>query len=506
VALARQRGKPVVVGGPDVSLSPDAYADADFRVLGEAETIIEAFIAAWDNGERRGLFEAARAVTDVTKTPVPRFDLLKRSQYLYLGVQFSRGCPFNCEFCDIAELYGRVSRTKTTEQMLAELEALYQLRYRGHVDFVDDNLIGNKLSVKALLPHLIARQKARGYPFGFSTEASINLADDDTLLALIREAGSFTVFVGIESPDTDTLVSIQKKQNTRRDLARGVEKIHRAGMFVNGGFIVGFDSEKGSVADAMIGLIQNTGIPVPTVGLLYALPKTQMANRLAAEGRAVSRLLPGSAGQFRRRRSLHRRAEFRDAAAPGRDSARLSPGAARGLFGARLLRARAEVDPDARPSRPDGGSELRAAAAEAAMAHRVGRDRRLEVAGPAGLAHRAAAAAGTAAFCRRVHSVCAAKSARARVCRAALYLHLGPFARYVIRKVDELIAQIDAGDWRSPLVDARMITAARFRPEQKAKKNPGREAGVLHFVHSYCMWRWCRGQKQTRYRPTSRRS
>ena len=285
VSLAKNARKPVIVGGPDVTSSPDHYAEANFRVLGEAEGIIDEFIDAWEAGERQGLFEAPKFKIDVTKTPIPRFDLLKQHQYLYLGIQFARGCPFTCEFCDIIELYGRVPRTKAAKQMLAELDALYSAGYRGHLDFVDDNFIGNKKAVKAFLPHLIAWQKAHGYPFAFSTEASINLADDDALLALMREANFFTIFVGIESPDTDTLIATQKKQNTRRSLAQGVEKILRAGIYVNAGFILGFDSENGSVADGMIACIEDTAIPVCMVGLLYALPTTQLTRRLAAEGR-----------------------------------------------------------------------------------------------------------------------------------------------------------------------------------------------------------------------------
>ncbi len=198
IELAHERGKPAAVGGPDATSSPDAYLAADFRVLGEAEGVIDAFIEAWNSGARRGTFEAEKFTVDVTRTPIPRFDLLKRSQYTYFGVQFARGCPFTCEFCDIIELYGRVPRVKAIEQMLAELDHLYSIGYRGHLDFVDDNFIGNKKAVKAFLPHLIAWQKERGYPFEFSTEASLNLADDDRLLALMREANFFTIFVGIE--------------------------------------------------------------------------------------------------------------------------------------------------------------------------------------------------------------------------------------------------------------------------------------------------------------------
>jgi radical SAM superfamily enzyme YgiQ (UPF0313 family) len=156
--------------------------------LAKSKEIIGDFIRAWEAGERGGRFEAEKFTADVTTTPVPRFDLLKREQYFFYGVQFSRGCPFTCEFCDIIELYGRTPRFKTTGQMLAELDTLYRMGYRGALNFVDDNFIGNKKAVKAFLPHLIEWQKAHGYPFSLSTEASINLADDDALLGLMREA------------------------------------------------------------------------------------------------------------------------------------------------------------------------------------------------------------------------------------------------------------------------------------------------------------------------------
>jgi radical SAM superfamily enzyme YgiQ (UPF0313 family) len=285
VELIQARGKRVVVGGPDVTSSPEAYELADFRVLGEAEEIIGEFIAAWGSGVRQGTFTAEKFTIDVTKTPIPRYDLLKRGDYLYYGVQFARGCPFTCEFCDIIELYGRVPRVKTVEQILAELDTLYRVGYRGYVDVVDDNFIGNKKAVKNLLPHLIAWQQEHGYPYKFGTEASINLADDDALLALMRDANFVSVFVGIESPDTETLVSAQKKQNTRRSLADSVHKIYRAGMFVHAGFIVGFDSEKQGTAEAMIECVEAMSVPVCMVGLLYALPSTQLERRLEREGR-----------------------------------------------------------------------------------------------------------------------------------------------------------------------------------------------------------------------------
>jgi radical SAM superfamily enzyme YgiQ (UPF0313 family) len=285
IELCRARGLPVAVGGPSVTSSPEMYRQADFRILGEAESVIEQFIEAWEGGAREGVFEAEKFTADVAKSPIPRFDLLKFDQYLHIGVQFSRGCPFTCEFCDIIELYGRVPRTKTTPQMLAELDELYRLGYRGHIDFVDDNLIGNKKAVKAFLPDLIKWQEANGYPFEFTTEASINLADDVELLKLLNQANFFGVFVGIESPDTDTLIAMRKKQNTRRSIAESIHKIYAGGLFVTAGFIVGFDTEKGSMAQAMIDLIEEAAIPVCMVGLLYALPNTQLTRRLAKEGR-----------------------------------------------------------------------------------------------------------------------------------------------------------------------------------------------------------------------------
>jgi len=285
VDLCRARGRPVAVGGPSVTSSPDLYQTANFRILGEAEGVIDQFVEAWELGARDGLFEAVKFQVDVTKTPIPRFDLLKFDDYLQIGVQFSRGCPFTCEFCDIIELYGRVPRAKTNAQMLAELDELYRLGYRGHVDFVDDNLIGNKKAVKAFLPELAKWLEARDYPFEFTTEASINLADDHELLMLMNRANFVGVFVGIESPDTATLIAMRKKQNTRRSIAQSIHKIYGAGLFVIAGFIVGFDSETQSVADAMVELIEDAAIPVCMVGLLYALPNTQLTRRLDKEGR-----------------------------------------------------------------------------------------------------------------------------------------------------------------------------------------------------------------------------
>ncbi|HYD05478.1 MAG TPA: radical SAM protein, partial [Reyranella sp.] len=288
IELAQRHGKPVAVGGPDVTSQPEVYAGADFVVSGEAEDVIAAFVSAWNDGRRCGTFVAERSSVDVTRTPAPRFDLVRRSDYLYFSVQFSRGCPFTCEFCDIIELYGRVPRVKTVAQVLGELEALYASGYRGHLDFVDDNFIGNKKAVKALLPALIEWQRTRGYPFWFSTEASLNLADDEGLLALMHQANFGAVFVGIESSDAATLAATRKKQNTRRRIADSVHRIHAAGIFVLAGFIVGFDTEQHDVAPEMIACITEAAIPVCMAGLLVALPNTQLYRRLQREDRLFS--------------------------------------------------------------------------------------------------------------------------------------------------------------------------------------------------------------------------
>ncbi len=287
IARCRAAGVPVCVGGPDATSRPDLYVDADFRVLGEAEGILERFLAAWRAGERCGTFEAVKFQADVTASPVPRWDLIDFSDYLFVGLQYSRGCPFTCEFCDIIELYGRVPRAKRTDQILAELDRLLALGHRGHVDFVDDNLIGNKKALKKFLPELKAWQVTHGYPFMFSTEASLNLADDEQLLAMMRDANFFVVFIGIESGDDATLVSMQKKQNTRRSIAGSVERIYAAGLFAIAGFIIGFDTETGAVRQQMGDTIDATAIPIAVLGLLTALPNTQLSRRLTREGRTI---------------------------------------------------------------------------------------------------------------------------------------------------------------------------------------------------------------------------
>ena len=285
IDLMHLHNKVVCVGGPDVSSSPHLYANADFQVIGEVEHIMQDWVAAWERGERKGVFTAEKFKIDMTQSPLPRYDLLKLEQYLYIGIQFSRGCPFTCEFCDIIELYGRVPRTKTQDQIFAELQALYDVGYRGHVDFVDDNFIGNRKHVRPMMPKLKEWLEKHDYPFEFTTEASINIADDDDMLQAMKDANFFGIFVGIESPDPETLIQMRKKQNTKRNIAESIHKIYGYGMFVTAGFILGFDSEKVSVANSMTEFIEECCVPICMVGLLYALPGTQLTRRLEKEGR-----------------------------------------------------------------------------------------------------------------------------------------------------------------------------------------------------------------------------
>jgi radical SAM superfamily enzyme YgiQ (UPF0313 family) len=284
IRKARAKGKTVIVGGPDATSSPHLYEDASHLVLGESEVTMPQFLADFAAGKAKKIYQDARKA-DVQTSPTPRFDLLKFDRYNHIGIQWCRGCPFSCEFCDIIELFGKVPRAKSSSQILAELQKLYDLGYRGHVDLVDDNFIGNKKLVKQFLPDLKKWLEERNWPFEFTTEASINLADDPALMKAMQEVGFFAIFVGIESPDETTLVAMQKRQNTHRSIAESIHKIYAHGMFVNAGFIIGFDTEKGSVARGIIDCIEATGIPVNMAGLLFALPTTQLTRRLAAAGR-----------------------------------------------------------------------------------------------------------------------------------------------------------------------------------------------------------------------------
>lgn len=280
------RGRKVVVGGPAATSRPEVYAAADYLVLGEAERSLPAFLDDLARGAAGGRY-VPDGRPDLTESPIPRFDLLDLGSYMMIGVQFSRGCPFGCEFCDVIELYGRTPRNKPPERLVAELDALYRLGYRGHVDFVDDNFIGSPTRAKAALRAVKDWSDAHGHPFYFSTEASINLADDRELLELMRDLDFRYVFIGIESADRDILASAHKRQNVGRDIVEDLHAIYRYGIVVNGGFILGFDGETAGSARDMLDVIERGKIPMAMVGLLYALPGTALARRLAEQGRLL---------------------------------------------------------------------------------------------------------------------------------------------------------------------------------------------------------------------------
>lgn len=288
IRRAKSDGKFVVVGGADPTSQPEIYQEADALILGEGESTIPLWLNAWRSGRPRGVFKETEK-PDVTLSPIPRFDLLKFSDYVQIGVQYSRGCPFNCEFCDIIELFGRKPRTKTSNQVLAELARLKELGYGGAIDLVDDNFIGNKRAVKRdLLPALSRWNRENGRPFFFCTEASMNVADDEKLLSAMREADFRVIFMGIETPDPDLLLQTQKSQNTVRPIAARVQKLYSYGMVVTAGFIMGFDGEKPGMDRSMLALIEETNINMAMIGLLVALPNTQLTRRLLKEGRLLS--------------------------------------------------------------------------------------------------------------------------------------------------------------------------------------------------------------------------
>jgi radical SAM superfamily enzyme YgiQ (UPF0313 family) len=274
----------VVVGGPDPTSQPDLYREADYLVLGEGEITIPMFLRDLEVGITSGTYVSTERA-NMLESVIPRFDLIRFRDYIMIGMQFIRGCPFNCEFCDVIELFGRTPRYKTTPHILKELQTLYDLGYRGHIDMVDDNFIGNKNKVKELLSEIKTWTIARKYPFYFTTEASVNIADDEELLQLMQDCDFRYVFLGIETPENDTLALNNKNQNVNKPIGDAVRKILSYGMVSNGGYIIGFDSESRQIASNMINSIQESGICMAMIGLLYALPNTQLTRRLEAEGR-----------------------------------------------------------------------------------------------------------------------------------------------------------------------------------------------------------------------------
>jgi radical SAM superfamily enzyme YgiQ (UPF0313 family) len=286
VERCRARGLRTVVGGPIASSVPAAELKADHVVIGEAESLIGVLALELEQGTAKPVYQAAER-PEMATSPLPDLSLIKMKRYSTMTVQYSRGCPFNCEFCDIIEIYGRRPRTKAIAQVMAELDQLHAAGWREAVFIVDDNFIGNKRRAKELCMALAEWRRQHKKSFDFLTEASLNLADDPELMQLMKDAGFISVFLGIETPDELGLIASNKLQNTHRSLLDSVALIQSYGMQVMGGFILGFDTDREDIFDRMVDFIQKSGIPIAMVGLLQAMPGTQLFRRLWREGRIL---------------------------------------------------------------------------------------------------------------------------------------------------------------------------------------------------------------------------
>ncbi|MFC1958515.1 B12-binding domain-containing radical SAM protein [Chloroflexota bacterium] len=292
IARCKKLGTKTVAGGPLFTTGHDEFEGVDHFVLGEAEVTLPPFLEDFAKGFPKPIY-TSDARPDIDQTPIPLWPLINMKKYSSMNIQYSRGCPYDCEFCDIIILNGHKPRTKSKDQMWAELEVLYRQGWRGGVFIVDDNFIGNRKKLKSeILPAIIEWMEKAKYPFSFSTEASINLADDEELMKLMIEAGFNQVFVGIETPNEESLAECNKLQNKDRDLAASVKKIQNYGIEVQGGFIVGFDSDPVSIFRSQINFIQKSGIVTAMVGLLNAPRGTRLHQRLKKE----NRLLQGFTG------------------------------------------------------------------------------------------------------------------------------------------------------------------------------------------------------------------
>jgi radical SAM superfamily enzyme YgiQ (UPF0313 family) len=289
IARCKEAGLKVVAGGPLFVSEYEAFDDVDHFVLNEAELTLPPFLADLERGYARRVYRTSD-FADMGQTPAPMWALADLKRYASMSIQFSRGCPFNCEFCNVTALFGHRPRIKSAEQIVAELDSLYDLGWRGQIFFVDDNFIGNKRYLKTqLLPALIEWHKdKRGVPF--FTETSVNLADDQPLMDMMVEAGFDSVFIGIETPDEESLAECNKKQNKNRDLVEDVKRIQRTGLQVQGGFIVGFDSDTHSIFQRQIDFIQESGIVTAMVGLLQAPAGTRLYERLRQEDRLLGHM------------------------------------------------------------------------------------------------------------------------------------------------------------------------------------------------------------------------
>ncbi|MDD4353708.1 MAG: B12-binding domain-containing radical SAM protein [Candidatus Nanoarchaeia archaeon] len=287
ISRAKSKNKIVVAGGPAFTTSHEEFKGVDHFVLNEGEITIPLFLEDLKNKKLKKIYTSDLR-PDITKTPIPMWDLINIKDYACVQVQYSRGCPFNCEFCDIIIMNGRIPRTKTSAQMIKEFEALYNIGWKGGVFIVDDNFIGNKVNVKEMLSSLIKWQKEHDYPFKFLTEASINLSEDEELMNLMSQANFEKVFLGIETPSLESLKECNKYQNVKKDLLTSVKEIQHHGMQVMAGFIVGFDNDKESIFQRQIDFIQKSGITTAMVGVLNALPQTQLWHRLKKENRILS--------------------------------------------------------------------------------------------------------------------------------------------------------------------------------------------------------------------------
>jgi len=292
VRRCNKLGVKIVAGGPLFTTQHQDFLGIDHFVLNEAEITLSQFLSDLEKGTPKHLYTTDE-FPDISLAPMPMWELLDRNKYASLSLQYSRGCPYDCEFCSITMLNGRTPRTKSKEQFLSELNRLYESGYRGDVSVVDDNFIGNKRKLKEeILPALIDWLKERKYPFHFLTEVSINLADDEELMNLMVEAGFYSIFVGIETPNDDSLTECGKTQNQRRDLVLSVKKLQRHGMVVSAGFIIGFDHDPPDIFTQQINFIRKSGIAAAMVGLLNAPTGTHLFNRLKKE----NRLLDGWSG------------------------------------------------------------------------------------------------------------------------------------------------------------------------------------------------------------------